>query len=152
MYSLTVFEVSCRILLYYSGEYFVVTLPCPWRWTSLSMCTWLGNKHRGFFPCAAFVRILSPRHQKVRWGKVGRASVVTYNFVFDFISLSIIPTRSIYLTANGILTFFFMSNIPYTHTHTHTYIYTIHTHTHIHHIFFIYSWTLRLVLHLAYYK
>ena len=30
MYSLTVFEVSCQILLYYSEEYFLVTLPCYW--------------------------------------------------------------------------------------------------------------------------
>lgn len=85
MYSLTVFEVSCQILLYYSEEYFVVTLPCPWRWTSLLMCTWLGNKRRDFFPRAAFVRILSPWFQKVRWGKVGRSSVVTYNFLFPVI-------------------------------------------------------------------
>ena len=39
MYSLTVFEVSCQILLRYSGEYFVVTLPCPRPWTSLWMCS-----------------------------------------------------------------------------------------------------------------
>ena len=82
--------------------------------------------------------------------------VVTYSFVFDFISLSIIPIRSVYLTANGILAFFFMSNISYIYIHTYIYIYihthTLYTHTYIHHIFFIYSWTLRLLLHLAYYK
>ena len=49
---------------------------------------------------------------------------------FWLTSLSIIISRSNLFAPNGIISLFFMTNIPFVHTHTHT---------HTHHIFFIFS-------------
>ena len=125
-------NISLQLIYFIHSSLYLVSL-CPYL-ASLSSLTLVTTS---LFSISVCLLLFYYTHLFVLFFRF-HIQVVTYSFVFDFISLSIIPTGSIYLTANGILAFFFMSNISHTHTHiyiyiyTHTYIY-IHTHTHYTH-------------------